>query len=90
MRISREKRELCQQGFKQERKIDMTTAEAIRSVFVSPNIADSNLEPANLVDVMANLAQAAWGISKGLDRIAKAIDGLAEAVKDRQAIEPAE
>ena len=43
--------------------------------FISPNVSDANFEPANLVDVVDDVARA-------LFQIAKAIDGLAEAVRD--------
>jgi hypothetical protein len=43
--------------------------------FTSPNVSDSNFEAANMVDVLASVAG-------GLFAIAKAIDGLAEAVRD--------
>lgn len=42
-------------------------ADAIRDVFISPNVCDDNLEPANLVDVG--------------DRIATAILELADAIR---------
>ena len=42
-------------------------AKALKSVFISPNVADSNLEPANIVDV--------------LDRLARAIFALADAIE---------
>jgi len=43
--------------------------------FISPNVSDANFEAANLVDVVDDVANA-------LFQIAKAIDGLAEAVRD--------
>jgi hypothetical protein len=43
--------------------------------FISPNVSDANFEAANLVDVVDDVA-------KALFQIAKAIDGLAEAVRD--------
>ena len=43
-----------------------STPQAIRDTFRSPNVPDQNLEPANLVDVGAYIAQAA-------NRIATAI-----------------
>lgn len=43
--------------------------------FVSENVCDGNFEPANMVDVLDDVA-------RGLFAIAKAIGGLAEAVRD--------
>jgi hypothetical protein len=43
--------------------------------FISPNVSDANFEAANLVDVVHDVANA-------LLQIAKAINGLAEAVRD--------
>jgi hypothetical protein len=43
--------------------------------FISPNVSDANFEAANLVDVVDDVANA-------LFQIAKAINGLAEAVRD--------
>jgi hypothetical protein len=34
------------------------TASAIRDTFISPNVSDSNLEPANVVDVIAGAGNA--------------------------------
>ncbi len=42
--------------------------QALRAVFWSPNVADSNLEPANLVDVLDRLARA-------IARLADVIEG---------------
>jgi hypothetical protein len=47
--------------------------------FISENVSDSNFEAANLVDVGHSVAQ-------GLFRIAKAIDGLAEAVRNSEKV----
>ena len=87
------------------------TADAILRTLESPNVPDSNLEPANLVDVANSLAnatravanaitpldaapgrdeagghvesltEAVMGVSKGLCRIASAIESLACSVK---------
>lgn len=46
-------------------------AEALKHVFISPNVADSNMEPANIVDA--------------LDKIAHAIGNLADAVRGLKA-----
>ena len=39
-------------------------AQAIMCAFVSSNVSDSNLEPANLVDVMNDIAKVLWKISE--------------------------
>lgn len=48
-------------------------SQALENVFVSPNVSDSNGEPANLVDVMAMIARELSGMEGGLYEIAKAI-----------------
>jgi hypothetical protein len=45
----------------------MTTAEALQFAFISPNVADSNGENANVVDALASIAVA-------LNRIALAME----------------
>jgi hypothetical protein len=35
-------------------------ADALRAVFVSPNVTDSNLEAANVVDAIDELSRAVW------------------------------
>jgi hypothetical protein len=47
----------------------------LSACFTSPNVSDSNFEAANMVDVLDDVA-------RGLFAIAKAIDGLAETVRD--------
>ena len=89
--------------------------ETLERCFTSPNVNDSNFEPANLVDVMDRLAsktgliakaicpqdamaghdetggrvesltEAVMGMTAGLCRIAEAIAGLADAVRERNA-----
>lgn len=39
-------------------------AEALRQTFISPNVADSNLEAANPVDVADNLARSLWCLTR--------------------------
>ena len=34
--------------------------------FISPNVPDSNMEPANLVDAIANMSNAFWVIAKSI------------------------
>jgi hypothetical protein len=48
-------------------------ADALRYVFTSPNVSDSNGEAANAVDVLAALADQAGRIADGLLEIAAAI-----------------
>ncbi len=49
-------------------------AAAIRYAFVSPNVPDSNLEPANLVDTSDRIASA-------LFKLAKSVEGQTEEVR---------
>lgn len=72
-------------------------ADAIDRNFTSPNVPDSNLEPANLVDVIAgaglNIAQAIRafdkdnsvldGIAKGLFAISESLNRVAEAIASK-------
>lgn len=53
-------------------------ANAISSVFVSPNVLDSNLEPANIVDAINHLANANMAISNSLLDISCSIANLGE------------
>jgi hypothetical protein len=48
-------------------------ANAIRDVGISPNVSDSNLEPANLVDVIDKLTNCIWGHAKAVEKVAVAI-----------------
>jgi hypothetical protein len=48
----------------------LTTADAIAFLgrqFVSPNVLDENLEPSNVVDVLADIAAALWSIAHRLE-----------------------
>lgn len=47
----------------------------LSNCFTSSNVSDSNFETANMIDVLDSVA-------RGLFAIAKAIDDLAEAVRD--------
>ena len=47
-------------------------ANAIRSGFISPNVMDSNLEAANVVDVLERVAQAGFAIAKAINSLAEA------------------
>lgn len=51
----------------------ITTAEAILRVLESPNLCDRNLEPANIVDVVADLAKSQFQVAEALREVAKAI-----------------
>jgi len=57
------------------------TYRGLRECLISPNEADQNLEPANVVDGLFAISRAMWGI-------AKSIDELSEAVKNREATLP--
>ena len=50
-------------------------AEALRACLISPNVCDSNLEPANLIDVLSELA-------RGMNRVGsgKATEDLGESL----------
>jgi hypothetical protein len=49
---------------------------ALHAVFTSPNVADSNGEIANLVDTSD-------GVARGLFRIAKALENIADIMEER-------
>lgn len=38
-------------------------ARTLRSCFISPNVSDSNMEAANLVDVLDDISRALWKIA---------------------------
>lgn len=67
----------------------MTTGDSIRECLISPNVPDSNMEPANVVDVIAGAGQ---NIARAIDRaslahaqalreVALAIHALASATR---------
>jgi hypothetical protein len=66
----------------------MTTAQAIVHTLESPNVADSNLEPANVVDVIDHLSRSARriadaitpNITGGKDEAGGHVESLTEAV----------
>lgn len=65
----RKKKAPMRRSFKKGKAIDMATtkdpiATALRETFISPNVADSNFEAANLVDVADNLARALWRLAR--------------------------
>lgn len=39
-------------------------AEALRDTLISPNVSDSNMESANIVDVADNIARALWCLGR--------------------------
>jgi len=53
-------------------------ADTLRRVFESPNVPDTNLEPANIVDGLAMLAQA-------INRLARAVQNVTEENKTTEA-----
>ena len=67
---------------------DWTVADSLRSCFVSPNVDDSNGEPANVVDV---INQVTHGMLAGCERltalvnatnnVAAGLHAIAEAIK---------
>lgn len=48
-------------------------ADVLNHVFVSPNVSDSNLEPANLVDTTAAISNALHHVAKALEEINETI-----------------
>jgi hypothetical protein len=57
-------------------------ADVLREVLVSPNETDSNYEPANLVDVVA---QAGRDVRAGLEAVAVQLGRLADVLAKRDA-----
>lgn len=55
-------------------KSDAEIARTLREVFISQNICDSRLEPANVVDVL-------YGLSKAIHHLAESIEGSKDHVK---------
>ena len=56
-----------------KRDIPESISDSIEYVFATPNILDSNFEPANVVDGL-------YAISRSIDRLADAMVKLAEVV----------
>ena len=48
----------------------MTTAQALRETLISPNVPDRNLEPANVVDVLAAVSVSLHQISNAITPVA--------------------
>jgi hypothetical protein len=48
-------------------------AEALNRNFTSPNVSDSNLEAANLVDTTDRIARALMEIARALDRLTETL-----------------
>jgi hypothetical protein len=42
-------------------------ADAIRATLISPNVADSNFEPANVVDALALIARAIYRLAEVIE-----------------------
>jgi hypothetical protein len=67
-------------------------ADAIRNCLISPSVADSNGESANVVDVIDDLSRGIWKcaemvghsntIAEAAGEIAAAINNLAEAIRE--------
>ncbi len=57
-------------------------AEALRETFISPNVSDSNMEAANIVDAVDNGSRALWSVARSLERL-----GFNEASTSMGAIE---
>jgi hypothetical protein len=54
-------------------------AQAIYSTLISPNVPDSNFEPANVVDALAQIAKSGFAVAAALKEIAQAFRALAPA-----------
>jgi hypothetical protein len=59
-------------------------ADTLTNVLTSPNVSDSNGEPANLVDVFDRIGDALWRTAKWFDQLTpmEAIENHGEAVKE--------
>lgn len=55
-------------------------AKALREVFISPNVPDSNYEAANLVDTTNYMANGLCSMALAIDKHAEAIKELADAI----------
>ncbi len=67
---------------------DWTVADSLRSCFVSPNVDDSNGEPANVVDVIHQLThgmlagcERLTALVKATNNVADGLHAIAEAIK---------
>ena len=58
------------------------SAEAIERCLTSPNVLDSNHEPANLVDVADDMARALFAISVSIDTHAAELSKLSQRIDD--------
>jgi hypothetical protein len=61
-----------------------TLIEALFGVFTSPNVSDSNFEPANLVDVGDRIGDALWKLARtgDLDGSPGTIEAHGDAIKE--------
>ena len=58
-------------------------AQALVESLISPNVSDSNMEAANLVDVGDNMAAALWKLARTGDKESVgALEAHGEAIKD--------
>ena len=59
-------------------------AETLAAVLTSPNVSDTNGEPANLVDVFDRIGDALWRTAKWYDQMTpmEAIENHGEAIKE--------
>jgi hypothetical protein len=64
-------------------KMDNEIAKALVNTFVSLNVEDSNLEPANLVDTTDRIAKAGNQIAEAIDGVARALRRIAESMEGR-------
>lgn len=57
--------------YRQRPSAQKTPAQAIYDTLISPNEADTNLEPANVVDGLFEVARAIQRVADALDRLAE-------------------
>lgn len=54
---------------------------ALKQCFISPNVADSNSEPANMVDALDKISGSLDGISEAIRELAKTIKNMKDGKK---------
>ena len=57
-------------------------AKALADVLISPNVSDSRMEPANLVDVGDRIASALWALARDEGCVVPAIIKASETIAD--------
>jgi hypothetical protein len=62
-------------------RTEPSAGRALLDCLISPNVADRNLEPANVVDVIDRVADAIDALSRGTHRIAAALERMATCVE---------